>query len=49
VEQVRDKVYPVLTVYSILEGEAKKRGVMPRQVEIAPDLQPEAKTTTVCA
>lgn len=48
-EQIRDKVYPVLTVYSILETEAKKRGIGPRQVETAPEMVPTAKTTTVSA
>jgi len=51
VEGIRDKVYPVLTVYSVLETEAKKRGIQPRQVETAPEMVPTAtaKTTTVSA
>jgi hypothetical protein len=42
VESVRDKVYPVMTVYSILEKEAQERGIQPRQVETAPDMRTTA-------
>lgn len=39
IEQVRDKTYPSLMIFSLLEAEATKRGIKPR-VETVPDSTP---------